>query len=80
LAGRAVTGLAALVDQRRLSARDIARAEVDRANAVLVRHGAEIIEGPSEYDDDPRCYAVFARDPDGMKVEVLHVTLGAPAG
>jgi len=75
-----MTGLAALVNHLRLSARDIARAEVDRAHAVLVRHGAEIIEGPSEYDDDPRCYAVFARDPDGMKVEVLHVTPGAPAG
>jgi hypothetical protein len=75
-----MTGVAALVNHLRLSARGIARAEVDRARAVLVRHGAEIIEGPSEYDDDPRCYAVFARDPDGMKVEVLHVTLGAPAG
>ena len=75
-----MTGVAALVNHLRLSARDIARAEVDRAHAVLVRHSAEIIEGPSEYDDDPRCYAVFARDPDGMKVEVLHVTLGAPAG
>ena len=80
-----MTGVAALVNHLRLSARDIVRAEVDRAevdraHAVLVRHGAEIIEGPSEYDDDPRCYAVFARDPDGMKVEVLHVTLGAPAG
>ena len=75
-----MTGVAALVNHLRLSARDIARSEVDRAHAVLVRHGAEIIEGPSEYDDDPRCYAVFARDPDGMKVEVLHVTPGAPAG
>jgi len=75
-----MTGVAALVNHLRLSACDIARAEVDRAHAVLVRHGAEIIGGPSEYDDDPRCYAVFARDPDGMKVEVLHVTPGAPAG
>ena len=74
-----MTGVAALVNHLRLSARDIARSEVDRAHAVLVRHGADIIEGPSEYDDDPRCYAVFARDPDGMKVKVLQVTLGAPA-
>ena len=74
-----MTGVAALVNHLRLSARDIVRAEVDRAHAVLVRHGAEIVERPSEYDDDPRCYAVFARDPDGMKVEVLQVTLGAPA-
>lgn len=27
----------------------------------------------SEYDDDPDCYAVFFRDPDGVKLEVLHV-------
>ena len=58
--------MTALVNHLRLSARDIARSEVDRAHAVLVRHGAEIVEGPSECDDDPRCYAVFARDPDGM--------------
>ena len=27
----------------------------------------------SEYDDDPDCYAVFFSDPDGVKLEVLHV-------
>jgi hypothetical protein len=40
---------------------------------VLLRQGAEIIEAPSEYDDDPDSYAVFFRDPDGFKLEVLHV-------
>ena len=34
---------------------------------------AEVIEPPSEYDDEPDCYAVFFRDPDGFKLEVLHV-------
>jgi catechol 2,3-dioxygenase-like lactoylglutathione lyase family enzyme len=50
------------------------RAEVDRANAALDDLGAEVIEAASEYDHDPASYAVFARDPDGFKVEVVHVT------
>jgi glyoxylase I family protein len=53
------------------NARD--RAHVDRVHDVLVRQGAEVIEPPSEYDDEPDCYAVFFRDPDGFKLEVLHV-------
>jgi glyoxylase I family protein len=50
------------------------RAHVDRVHALLVGQGAEIIEGPSEYDDDPSSYAVFFRDPDGHKLEVVHVS------
>jgi catechol 2,3-dioxygenase-like lactoylglutathione lyase family enzyme len=53
------------------NARD--RAQVDEVYDVLLRQGAEIIEAPSEYDDEPDCYAVFFRDPDGFKLEVLHV-------
>jgi catechol 2,3-dioxygenase-like lactoylglutathione lyase family enzyme len=53
------------------NARD--RAHVDRVHDVLVRQAAEVIEPPSEYDDEPDCYAVFFRDPDGFKLEVLHV-------
>ncbi|MGZ4604265.1 MAG: VOC family protein [Kineosporiaceae bacterium] len=53
------------------NARD--RAHVDEAHDVLLRQAAEIIEPPSEYDDDPDCYAVFFRDTDGFKLEILHV-------
>jgi catechol 2,3-dioxygenase-like lactoylglutathione lyase family enzyme len=58
------------------NARD--RAHVDRVHDVLLRQAAEIIEAPSEYDDEPDCYAVFFRDPDGFKLEVLHVRLSLP--
>jgi glyoxylase I family protein len=49
------------------------RAHVDEVYDVLVDQGAEIIEAPSEYDDEPDCYAVFFRDPDRFKLEVVHV-------
>jgi len=55
------------------SARD--RAHVDEVHALLRRLDAEILEAPSEYDDEPDHYAVFFRDPDGFKVEVVHVSL-----
>jgi catechol 2,3-dioxygenase-like lactoylglutathione lyase family enzyme len=56
------------------------RALVDDAYAVLLGQSAEIIEPPGPYDDDPDCYAVFFRDPDGTKLEVLArgATTGAP--
>jgi catechol 2,3-dioxygenase-like lactoylglutathione lyase family enzyme len=46
------------------------RAVVDRVAEVV---GAEILSGPAEYDDQPDHYAVFFRDPDGFKVEVVAV-------
>jgi glyoxylase I family protein len=45
---------------------------------VLVSQSAEIIEPPSEYDDEPDHYAVFFRDPDGVKLEVVHVDVAPP--
>jgi catechol 2,3-dioxygenase-like lactoylglutathione lyase family enzyme len=56
------------------NARD--RAQVDHAQEVLVGLGAEIIDPPAEYDDEPDHYAVFVRDPDGLKVEVVYVDRG----
>ena len=50
------------------------RAHVDRVHELLVGQEAEILEAPSEYDDDPSSYAVFFRDPDGHKLEVVHVS------
>jgi len=49
------------------------RAQVDRAHEALVAIGAEILDPPAEYDYDPGYYAVFARDPDGFKIEVVHI-------
>jgi glyoxylase I family protein len=53
------------------NARD--RAQVDRVHEFLLTVGAEILDPPREYDDEPDHYAVFFRDPDGFKLEVLHV-------
>ena len=69
-AGARHTDLAPGLHHVAFNARD--RAHVDEVHEVLLRRAAEIIEAPSEYDDEPDCYAVFFRDPDGFKLEVLH--------
>ena len=48
------------------------RGIVDRVHEVAVAAGAEIESEPREYDYTPGYYAVFFRDPDGIKLEVLH--------
>jgi glyoxylase I family protein len=49
------------------------RAEVDERAEWLRAHGAEIESGPAEYGYRPGYYAVFFYDPDGIKLEMLHV-------
>ena len=49
------------------------RAVVDERAEWLRAHGAEIESGPEEYDYRPGYYAVFLYDPDGIKLELLHV-------
>jgi glyoxylase I family protein len=44
----------------------------ERAN-WLRAHGAEIESGPEEYAYLPGYYAVFFYDPDGIKLEIVHV-------
>ncbi|MEA2320547.1 MAG: hypothetical protein QOD81_397 [Solirubrobacteraceae bacterium] len=56
------------------NARD--RAHVDRVHELVLSLGAEILGPPAAYDDEPDHYAVFLRDPDGLKLEVLHVDGG----
>ena len=46
---------------------------VDERAAWLREVGAEIESGPEEYDYVPGYYAVFFYDPDGMKLEIVHV-------
>ena len=52
---------------------------VDSREVVLERHrwlldrGAEIESPPQEYTYAPGYYAVFFRDPDGLKLEIVHV-------
>jgi glyoxylase I family protein len=54
------------------------RETVDRFHRALVEHGAEILDAPAEYDYEPGYYAVFFRDPNGFKLEVVHVPQRTP--
>ena len=49
------------------------RAAVDERHAWLVGVGAEIETPPREYAYSPGYYAVFFYDPDGIKLEIVHV-------
>ena len=49
------------------------RAEVDERASWLRAQGAEIESGPAEYDYREGYYAVFFYDPDGIKLELVHV-------
>ena len=49
------------------------RAAVDERASWLRSHGAEIESGPEEYSYVPGYYAVFFYDPDGIKLEIVHV-------
>ena len=49
------------------------RAFVDERAEWLRARGAEIESGPEEYGYRPGYYAVFFYDPDGIKLELLHV-------
>jgi catechol 2,3-dioxygenase-like lactoylglutathione lyase family enzyme len=49
------------------------RGAVDERAAWLRSRGAEIESGPEEYAYSPGYYAVFFFDPDGIKLEIVHV-------
>ena len=49
------------------------RPVVDERAAWLVARGSEIESGPEEYAYSPGYYAVFFYDPDGIKLEIVHV-------
>jgi glyoxylase I family protein len=55
------------------------RAVVDERAAWLAEHAARIESEPREYDYIPGYYAVFFYDPDGIKLEIVHVP-ARPAG
>jgi glyoxylase I family protein len=46
---------------------------VEERTAWLRQRGAEIESEPAEYDYVPGYYAVFFHDPDGIKLEIVHV-------
>jgi len=49
------------------------RAAVNERAEWLRSQGAEIESGPEEYWYLPGYYAVFFYDPDGLKLEIVHV-------
>lgn len=49
------------------------RAAVDERADWLRERGTEIESGPEEYAYLPGYYAVFFYDPDGLKLEIVHV-------
>jgi catechol 2,3-dioxygenase-like lactoylglutathione lyase family enzyme len=59
------------------------RAEVDGLYEALQGIGAEIVEPPREYPEytPPGYYAVFFKDPDGIKYEIVtHSKVGKQSG
>lgn len=57
------------------------RAEVDALARALVARGVPILSPPREYPEYvPGYYAVFFSDPDGMKLELVHVPGFADGG
>lgn len=49
------------------------RGMVDERADWLRERGAELESGPEEYGYQPGYYAVFFYDPDGLKLEIVHV-------
>ncbi len=50
------------------------RSDVDGLHEVLIEIGATILDAPAEYPDYARgYYAVFFADPDGLKLELVHM-------
>ena len=50
------------------------RADVDRLHALLREIGATILDAPAEYPQyGAGYYAVFFADPDGLKLEYVHL-------
>jgi glyoxylase I family protein len=49
------------------------RPRVDERAEWVIAQGMQIESGPEEYWYSPGYYAVFFYDPDGMKLEIVHV-------
>ncbi len=49
------------------------RAAIDEIHRQLVADGVQILDAPAEYPYAPGYYAVFFTDPDGIKLELVHM-------
>ncbi|MBI4346922.1 MAG: VOC family protein [Elusimicrobia bacterium] len=63
-----------------LAFRAASRAEVDRLHVELARIGAAIVEPPREFPEyaPPGYYAIYFKDPDGLKYEIVHAGYHQP--
>ena len=61
------------VYRRKIAFRAESRSEVDALARDLAARGARILDPPREYDYTPGYYAVFFTDPDGIKLELVHI-------
>ena len=55
------------------------RADVDAFHVLLRDRGVTVSDPPAEYDYEPGYYAVFFADPDGLKLEYVHVPAAGSA-
>ncbi len=51
------------------------REEVNNFYNLLLEMRATILDPPAEYDYSPGYYAVFFADPDGIKLELVHMAV-----
>jgi glyoxylase I family protein len=49
------------------------RAQINALAQEIEKQGGQILDPPREYDYVPGYYAVFFADPDGIKLEVVHI-------
>jgi glyoxylase I family protein len=49
------------------------REDVDNFYRLLTRQGIAVLDAPAEYTYQPGYYAVYFADPDGIKLEVVHI-------
>lgn len=61
---------------REIAFRGDSRAQIDNLASEIVSHGGRILDPPREYDYVPGYYAVFFTDPDGIKLELVHLPRG----
>jgi glyoxylase I family protein len=65
------------VGLREIAFRAESRTQIDELANQIPAHGGKILDAPREYDYVPGYYSVFFTDPDGIKLELVHVPQGA---
>jgi catechol 2,3-dioxygenase-like lactoylglutathione lyase family enzyme len=65
------------VGLREIAFRADSRAQIDELAKQIPAHGGKILDAPREYDYVPGYDSVFFTDPDGIKLELVHVPHGS---